>query len=127
MSYRMGARVGLVDVDIYGPSLPFLLPFADQRVYFTQPERHKRQGSSLTFEHSVALDESHNAAAETCCTQGEDDEVDPEAIAKENLQKALTSGSGGLIPLQHNNVKLMSYGYGSFFNFKILFLFTQKN
>jgi hypothetical protein len=38
------------------------------------------------------------------------DGLDSEAVAKENMQRALSTGSGGLIPIVYENVKLMSYG-----------------
>ncbi|KAH0481602.1 MAG: hypothetical protein KVP17_001657 [Porospora cf. gigantea B] len=79
---RLGARVGIVDCDVFGPSLPKLIPIENPAVYY-----YNHQSSAAN-----GLD-------------------DNERSVKLRKQQEMQQGEGGMLPVTHNGVKLMSYGY----------------
>ncbi|ESS29725.1 MRP family domain-containing protein [Toxoplasma gondii GAB2-2007-GAL-DOM2] len=124
MLRRLGAKVGLLDADLYGPSLPVLLPLEDTNVYFEEesegedyaderrneidvrPKRttarghsraHSSHGRSIAFEQTKRQDRDAGAREKKTCASGKEDEG-------EKRQPKLR-------PLVYNGVKIMSYGF----------------
>ncbi|PFH36279.1 MRP family domain-containing protein [Besnoitia besnoiti] len=110
MLRRMGAQVGLLDADLYGPSLPVLLPLADTTIYFEDdggererdtalenPRRKRnadtRQTRSIAFEGPAA---NSATSVKTSADADSGDEAKPQPKLR---------------PLEHNGVKVMSYGF----------------
>eukprot|EP00915_Cephaloidophora_sp_WS-2016_P007994 GHVH01011044.1.p1 GENE.GHVH01011044.1~~GHVH01011044.1.p1 ORF type:complete len:571 (+),score=101.56 GHVH01011044.1:103-1815(+) len=87
MLSNMGARVGIVDCDVYGPSLPTMIPVSNPTVYFTNT---KEEVDRVMME------------------KRKDGSVENDAVIKAEM---LHSGSGGMLPIEYMGVKMMSYGY----------------
>lgn len=99
---RLNARVGLVDADVYGPSLPQLIAVGEQKVYYGDKAPSSGSPSSVLGYEDSGSDESSLPTAE---------QEKANEAARESIYKAISVGEGGLLPLMYGGVKLMSYGY----------------
>lgn len=96
--------MGLVDADIYGPSLPYLIGLPKPKVYFGS----KAENSADHVAHAVEYEEEdYNSATKgsECCSSHSN-----HRDSSEDMQTDIVNGKGGLVPVFHGGVKLMSFG-----------------
>ncbi|CBZ50627.1 atp-binding protein, Mrp/Nbp35 family, related [Neospora caninum Liverpool] len=120
MLRRLGAKVGLLDADLYGPSLPVLLPLPDTDVYFeeeSEGEPSEEHTSEVVFRPKRSKDRGHSRANSsrgspiafepTRSQRGETDTKKKHSAGDQDVENAQPK----LRPLVHNGVKIMSYGF----------------
>jgi len=90
MLSNMGAKVGIVDCDVYGPSLPTMIPVPNPQVYFSNTkEQIDRRMKKKQMEGDDGKSKSDKAF----------------------MNEMLQSGEGAMLPIEYKGVKMMSYGY----------------
>ncbi|PHJ25436.1 mrp family domain-containing protein [Cystoisospora suis] len=123
---QLGAEVGLLDADLYGPSLPVLLPLKDTTVYFEDEGTRKNASAPgnhrifpKTSQKRLAASDSTRKGGQLIAFEKRDGEA-AERFASLRMSDTATGGSledqpahtpPKLKPLVHAGVKLMSYGF----------------
>ncbi|KAL8269435.1 hypothetical protein Esti_006625 [Eimeria stiedai] len=114
MLRRSGAKVGLLDADIYGPSLPTLLQMEDARVRFaTEEDVESDDGKDVDLSMlSCKRDKRGRVAGRRVRIQFEEPVVQGsgEASSKKTLLDA-TDAEMSMLPVVASGIKCMSYGF----------------
>ncbi|KAL8428512.1 hypothetical protein ACSSS7_007177 [Eimeria intestinalis] len=114
MLRRSGAKVGLLDADIYGPSLPTLLQMEDARVRFANEEEvESDDGRDVNSSKlSSKRDKRGRTAARRVRIEFEEPvlQAPGEASVKKTLPNA-TDAEMSMLPILASGIKCISYGF----------------
>ncbi|KAL8454975.1 hypothetical protein Emag_001228 [Eimeria magna] len=113
MLRRSGAKVGLLDADIYGPSLPTLLQMEDARVRFaTEEDVESDDGRDVdSFRLSSKRDKRGRVAGRRLRIEFE--EPSQQGTGKASSKKAFPDADVemSMLPMVASGIKCMSYGF----------------
>ncbi|CDJ53109.1 MRP protein, putative [Eimeria brunetti] len=118
MLRKRGAKVGLLDADIYGPSLPTLLSREGERVLFGAEESESEEQAKTLFPKKPPVSQGRRGASALRRGRIEYEEGPPTASATpagttEEAPRPKTSNRENIsmIPIKVAGIKCMSYGF----------------
>ncbi|KAL8442385.1 hypothetical protein Emed_007297 [Eimeria media] len=113
MLRRSGAKVGLLDADIYGPSLPTLLQMEDARVRFaTEEDVESDDGRDVdSFKLSSKRDKRGRGAGRRVRIEFEESTQQGPGEASSKKPNPEVDAEMSMLPIVASGIKCMSYGF----------------
>lgn len=111
MLRRSGAKVGLLDADIYGPSLPTLLQVEGVRARFAEEKAIKKDREDVPEPSFFQVQTFRKGRPATRRARIEYEMPAPQPAPKENQEEATEGANMALSPVVVAGIKCMSYGF----------------